>query len=269
MDIVGYVYRRQPSLKRDLIAAKMRIHPYDYIGKSLKQAFVYGLLVAIIVSFPTMREGWPLFFPVIAFVVIFWFFFTSFMKMPRSKILRIIKDMDNDILFTGRYLLIKLSSGKPLLNAMDDTAKSPGAASRYIKEIVDEVNFGTPIEEALKEASELAPSRFMRKILFQIHSALRVGIDVTSNLQIVLDEIEHEQALEIERYAKKLNSLALFYMIAAVIIPSLGMTISMIILSLVSFEVNVFIYSAMIAFIIVINVIFMLLFRGIRPAVSV
>jgi hypothetical protein len=92
---------------------------------------------------------------------------------------------------------------------------------------------------------------------------------VTSNLQSVLDEIENEQALEIEKYAKKLNTVALFYMIAAVVIPSLGLTIAMVVLSLISFQVNVLIYGLMLFFILIINIIFIMVFRGIRPAVNV
>jgi pilus assembly protein TadC len=269
MDIIGFVYRQNPHLKRDLIAAKMRILPYDFISRVLRSAFMYAILSAIFIAMPTFREGWWIGLPIVVFFFVFFFFYTTQMQLPRAKMFKRIKAIDNDILFTGRYLLIKLSAGKPLLNALDDTARSPGAASAHIKEIVDEINFGTPIEEALRVAAETSPSKYMRKILFQIHSAIRVGIDVTSNLQSVLDEIENEQALEIEKYAKKLNTVALFYMIAAVVIPSLGLTIAMVVLALISFPVNAFIYGVMIVFIIIINIIFIMVFRGIRPAVNV
>jgi pilus assembly protein TadC len=269
MDIIGFVYGQYPHLKRDLIAAKMRIAPYDFISKNLRMAFMYAVLSAVLIAMPTFKEGWNPFLPVFGFVFVFLFFFMTQMQTPRARMAKRIKNIDNDVLFTGRFLLIKLSSGRPLLNALDDTARSPGYASLHVKEIVDDINFGTPIEEALRMAAETSPSKYMRKILFQIHSAIRVGIDVTSNLQAVLDEIENEQALEIEKYAKKLNTVALFYMIAAVVVPSLGLTIAMVVLALISFPVNAFIYGVMIFFIVIINLFFIMVFRGIRPAVNI
>jgi pilus assembly protein TadC len=168
MDVIGFVYRRHPHLKRDLIAAKMRIAPYDFISKVLRTAFTYAALSGIFVLMPTIKEGWWFGLPIVTFVLVFLFFYSTQMQLPKTKMIKRVKAIDNDVLFTGRYLLIKLSAGKPLLNALDDTARSPGAASAHIKEIVDEINFGTPIEEALRVAAENSPSKYMRKILFQI-----------------------------------------------------------------------------------------------------
>ena len=56
-----------------------------------------------------------------------------------------------------------------------------------------------------------SPSEKMKRILFHVNNALRLGIDVTGPLSSVLGEITKEQELEIKRYGKKLNTVIIFY----------------------------------------------------------
>jgi flagellar protein FlaJ len=269
IDLVQMVYNMHPQIKRDLIAAHMKISPQDFIRRSLQSSFLYAVMLSLLSLMVVARAELPLFIPLIVFVAFFYIVLMLQLKAPQVRLSRRVKLIDNDVLFTGRFLLIKLSSGRPLLNALSDTAKSPGAASLHIKEIVDEINFGTPIEVALQLSVETSPSRYFRNVVFQITNALKVGLDVTQNLETVLSEIEAEQALEIEKYGKKLSSVALFYMILGVVIPSLGMTIFMVVATLVSIQINVWIYGLMLFFIIAVNFAFIIVFRQIRPAVDI
>lgn len=170
-------------------------------------------------------------------VMLLSFFATFFMviKSPVTAISKRQREFDREVLFAGRFILVKLHSGKPLFNAFIDASKSYGVASGYFKEIVDDINMGTPIEKALEKAMIYSPSEKFKKILFQMTNSLKVGIDVSDSLSSVLDEISNEQMLEIQRYSKKLNSLSLFYMLAAIVIPSLGTAILAVVGSLMGF----------------------------------
>ena len=90
-----------------------------------------------------------------------------------------------------------------MLNALIEGSQSYGVSSKYFKEIVDDINLGTPIEKALDNAVKYSPSEKFRKILFQINTALKVGIDVAIPLNNVIEEITEEQLTEIRRYGKK------------------------------------------------------------------
>jgi pilus assembly protein TadC len=155
-----------------------------------------------------------------------------------------------------------------LFNALIEVSQSQGVAAKYFKEIVDDINFGTPIEQALNNAMEGSPSKYFKKVLFQINNALKVGIDVTQNLDIVLKEIEEEQQLEIERYGKKMNSMALFYMLLAIIMPSLGMTMFVVVTSLLSIDIGWPIYIVILVLIAILQLFFVFLFKQIRPSVN-
>lgn len=273
VDIIHSVYRQFPSLKHDLLAAHMDVAPELYVKKTLRSCTLYAGSFSALSFFPLAKAGFSIPFVLLSlpiiFAVIFIFMMTLQFNIPRAIVKGRGREIDNEVLFAGRYLLIKLSSGKPLFNALIDTSQSYGVASKYFKEIVDDINFGTPLEIALNNAMELSPSKYFKKILFQINNALKVGIDITRNLEIVIGEIENEQALEIEKYAKKLSSIALFYMLGAIVLPSLGMTIFVVIASMLAFKITLPVYIVMIVFIIAVQLFFISVFRQIRPSVNV
>lgn len=269
MDIIHIVYKQNPWLKRDILAAHMQISPYDFIKRSLQSSFIYACCVAFISLFPLARAELPLFFAVGVFCLVFFFIFNVQLGIPKSVIKRRAREIENEVLFAARFLLVKLSSGRPLFNALIETSQSYGAAAKYFKEIVDDINFGTPIEEALQRAMDRTLSVSFKKVIFQIMNALKIGVDVTDNLEIVVQEIEAEQALEIERYSKKLSSVALFYMLLAIVVPSLGMTLLIVLASLIGIGLSIELYLVMVIVIVSIQFFFMITFRKIRPGVVV
>ena len=273
VDIIRTIYRQFPTLKHDLLAAHMNVVPEDYVKKTLRSCIIYAVSFTLLAFFPLTKAGFSiglviLSLPVI-FAIIFAFMLTLQFNIPKAIVKSRGREIDNEVLFAGRFLLIKLSSGKPLFNALIDTSQSYGVAAKYFKEIVDDINFGTPIEVALNNAMELSTSKYFKKILFQINNALKVGIDISKNLEVVITEIENEQALEIERYSKKLSSIALFYMLGAIVIPSLGMTIFVVVASMLAFKITLPVYIIMTVFIVGVQFFFITIFRQIRPSVNV
>ena len=188
--------------------------------------------------------------------------------MVKSKISQREREINKEVLFVGRYLLVKLYSGRPLFNALIETANSSGITAKYIKEIVDDISTGSTIEDALNNAMVYSPSEKLRKILFHVNNALKLGIDVTHPLESVLEEITKEEELEIKKYGKKLNTLIIFYMLAAVILPSLGVAIFIVISSFVNSPIEFNGLLVLAFFIVVLEFIFITLFRSARPMVN-
>ena len=186
----------------------------------------------------------------------------------KAKIRKREREINKEVLFVGRYLLVKLYSGRPLLNALIETAESRGITPKYIKEIVDDIGTGSTIEDALNNAIIYSPSEQLRRIMFHINNALQLGIDVTKPLESVLEEITKEEALEINKYGKKLNTLVIFYMLGAVIMPSLGVSIFIVIASFVNFPISLNGLLLLVFFIVVLEFIFITLFKSIRPTVN-
>lgn len=268
IDFISKVVSFFPKLKTELRMANMAYTPVSYITKSLKIAALYSSAMLILFFFVLRKAKLPLFLIFPIFLVLFFLFFEFFIISIRAKIRKREREINKEVLFIGRYLLVKLYSGRPLLNALIETSTSRGIASKYIKEIVNDIGTGRTIEDALNNAMIYSPSDKLRKILFHVNNALQLGIDVTKPLESVLDEITKEEALEIKKYGKKLNTLVIFYMLAAVILPSLGVAMFIVLSSFISLAINLEGLLLFIFFILVLEFIFMTLFKSIRPMVS-
>jgi len=124
------------------------------------------------------------------------------------------------------------------------------------------------LEKALENAMIYSPSEKFKKILFHVNNALKLGIDVTKPLKAVLEEITIEQSIEIKRYGKKLNTLIIFYMLSAIVMPSIGMTIFIILSSFINFAINTSHFVIVIGLIVIIQLLFISVFKTIRPTVN-
>ena len=225
-------------------------------------------MFSVIFFFVMQKAGYSILLlpPIFALLYILVFKY-SLIKIS-AKIKKREREIDKEVLFVGRYLLVKIYSGRPLLNALIETAKSRGVGAKYIREIVDDISTGSTIENALNNAMNYSPSDKLRKILFHITNALQLGIDVTRPLELVLEEITKEQELEIKKYSKKLNTMVIFYMLVAVIMPSLGMAMAVVVSSFINFPIGLREMLIFVFFVMVIQFIFIALFKAVRPMVE-
>src|SRR3989338_1849080 len=212
--------------------------PEDFIKKTFISAFYMttGLVVTlflVLAKYDVLKGFTFVFIPIIFFIMFFYM-----IRLPDLKISRKEREISKEIVFAGRFIIIELESGVPLYNAMTNVSKNFKIVGRYFKEITDKVDLGTSIEEALNEAAEFIPSDDLRKILWQIINSMRTGSDVAKSLYSVVEQITKDQINEVNKYGKKLNPLAMFYMIIAVILPSLGMTMLIILASFIKFQLS-------------------------------
>ena len=269
MGFVDYLVSKQPNLKKRLIIAKINQIPKQYITKSLKSSLLLGLTSAILLFFIMSKNKPSVIIPLFVGVIAIVFFYTMSLKKIDVAIRKKAKDIDKGVLFAGRFLLIKLNSGDPLINSIEEAANSYGLASNYFREIIKDIELGTPLEQALDKATEYCPSKHLKKILFQITNALKIGIDVTDFLGATIDEIAEEQLVEIMKYGKKLSSLTMFYMLLAIIVPSLGMTLFVVIASLVSIKMDMTVFVVILFVLIFVQFMFITLFKAARPNMEV
>lgn len=258
-----------PDLKWKMRSAGILGTPEAYVEQSFKGALFLSLGFSIILFFLSLKFSMSLILPFLVFVILFMMFFFLNIKRVDVKILNRAKEIDKDVLFAGRFLLVKLNSGRPLINSIIDASNSYGVASKYFKEIVRDIELGTPMEQALENAYKSTPSKRFKKILFQISNSLKIGVDITAPLEATLEEITQEQLLEIQRYGKKLNSIVMFYMLVAIVVPSLGITLFSIIASLVSLNIDMSIFSFVLGLLLIVQIMFIAVFKSIRPNLNI
>ena len=179
------------------------------------------------------------------------------------------KEIDREILFATRFLLVKIESGVPMFNALADAAKNDTAGGKFFQEIVTDVELGTPFEEAIDKVKETTPSGKLKRLLRNVLSTIETGTDIQRAMKNISKQITDDQFNEIKAYEKKLNSLSLFYLILAVVIPSLGMTMFLLISGFFNLgitNVHVFIF---LFFLVLVQIFFLSLFKQARPGIDI
>ncbi len=251
------------------MVAHIKESPKQIVKNAIRFSF-FASITATFFMFLILRSQ-MLSLSILPFVFIFVFIFTSLfiLQTPKVYIRKREREINKEILFAGRYLLVKLESGTPLFNALIDASKTYGVAGKYFKEIVDNINTGTSIEEALENARTYNASKNFRLILWQIIASLKTGAEVADSLKATLNQITQDQIIEIKEYGKKLNSLVMFYMIIACVIPSLGLTMLVIISSFMELDItNVHLFSVLF-FLAVMQFLFISLIKSARPMVNI
>ena len=257
-----------PNLKVKLKQAGIDNKPEDFIKKTFISAFYMatGVVVFLFLILAKLNVVKGIFFILVPFIFIVMFFYM--IRLPDVRISKKEKDISKEIVFAGRFIIVELESGVPLYNAMVNVSKNYEIIGRYFKEITDKVDLGTSMEDALNEAVEFIPSNDFRKILWQIINSIRTGSDVAKSLYSVMEQITKDQITEVNKYGKKLNPLAMFYMIVAVILPSLGMTMLIILSSFIKFELSLTILLALAGFLGFVQFMFIAMVKFSRPAIE-
>lgn len=262
------ISKASPNLKPKLKEAGMGDKPEEFIKKTFISAFYMttGLVVTLFLVLAKLN-AFNLFF-LLAIPIVFVIMFFYMIKLPDLKISRKEREISKEIIFATRFIIIELESGVPLYNAMVNISKNFDIIGKYFKEITDKIDLGTSMEDALNEAVELIPSNDFRKVLWQIINSIRTGSDVAKSLYSAVDQITKDQINEVNRYGKKLNPLAMFYLIIAVILPSLGMTMVVILSSFIKFELSLTILIVFSCFLGFIQFMFISLVKFSRPAIE-
>ena len=156
------------------------------------------------------------------------------MLYPDAYLKKRQRELDRDIVFAGRHLVIALRSGMPLFDSIVGVSSGHGEVSKEFNSIVERVTIGTPLSQAIREVAQNNPSKSFVRLTMQINNALSSGADVASSMDAVLDQISKEQMIDLKEYGQKLTPMVMFFMIFGIIMPSLGVAFAIILFSLIS-----------------------------------
>ncbi|MFH1590797.1 MAG: type II secretion system F family protein [archaeon] len=262
------IVRRYPHLKTNIIKAHIRETPEQFVRKSFFAALYMAIGLTVLLFFFFDKMGHPLILLPLISVLIFAVMFILWMNSPKGIIRKREREINKEVLFAGRYLLVKLEGGTPLFNSLIDASKSYGISGKYFKEIVEDINLGVPIEDALERAREFNCSEMFKMILSELLTTLKTGADVVPSLKEVINQITSNQIIEIKEYSKKLNAFMMLYLIIAVVIPSLGMTMFTVIAGFLSIQFTGVLIFLSVFSLVLIQMFFIMLFKAIRPMVN-
>lgn len=224
-----------PSIEKDLRGARMNVDPDTYIASALARATQIGLTLSGSLAFAgyiidrplILKLGGgltPLLMPLL---------FLTFAYQPKVKAKRISRQLEKNLPYSLRHMLIEVSSGISLYEAMVDASYDYGEASNEFNRIVSDIQGGKSQIEALEDSIARNPSIMYRRAIWQMINALKSGADLTDTLDSLVDTMVEEQKLEVEKYGEDLNPFILMYLMLAVIFPSLGVTLMIVMSSFI------------------------------------
>jgi archaeal flagellar protein FlaJ len=258
------------SLQFDLQESDIGLSANEYIGHSLVNSiFIFFVFWSVFtVLFLVQQTGSALLsiaYSGIIFIIIFY----TLLRYPAILAGKKAELIDKHLIFALKDLLLQVSSGVSLYNALVNIAKGGyGQASKEFEKVARAVNTGTPIEKALEKMAIESKSEFLRRTTWQLINTLKAGASVKGALSTIIESLTMDQRDRIRNYARELNLWSLLYLLFAVVIPSLGATMLVILASFAGFGVTKGIFVIFIGFSFAIQLILIGFVKTRRPMVS-
>jgi flagellar protein FlaJ len=270
--IGGRLEKLYPGLGVRLTQAGIDANPREYLAVAFFCLWFWAMLIFVVflvfsLLFPSIQNliyvmtTVPMIVGFLAFVYITLY--------PSLIVSRKIRELDKNLLFSLRHLLIQVRSGVSLFDSLVSVSeKEYGLVSKEFKECVKKISTGMSQTEALEELILRNPSLHFRRVIWQLTNAIRTGADLGDTLEAIVDNLSGEQKVAIRRYGSQLNPLSMMYMMTAVILPSLGITFLILLSSLSGIIVSEFMFWAILAALIVFQFMFIGIVKNRRPAIE-
>jgi len=220
-----------PTLKYTLKEAEINIDVNLFLASAFISSIIYTIC-AFALSFSLFFLKTKMISPqniVLSVLIGLAFGIVFFMLQniaPKMLVSETAKQIDNDLIFAVRTLIIVLSSGVSLYEAIAHIAKSGNnIVSKEFSIVVKKINSGMPELEAIEELALHTKSDFMKKTAWQIVNAIKSGASVTDALKTILETLTNYQIRTIKEYAGELNLCILMYLILAAALPTIGIVI--------------------------------------------
>ncbi|MDD5340020.1 MAG: type II secretion system F family protein [Candidatus ainarchaeum sp.] len=218
-----------PRMGSILAKLKLDLEPEGYAMGAFASGLAYGLMFFLLaaavlwVRYHDTAKMWP---ESLAIGLLVWLITFMFLMMyPGIMMRKIAAKESNDLLFALREMMVDIDGGVPLFDSMKNVASGDyGYVSRDLGTVVKQIERGIPDRMALRELAVRTESELMKRSLWQMVNALESGASLGTALSAIVQSIESYMYRDIKNYSSNLNFLMLIYMLAATVVPSLGIT---------------------------------------------
>jgi archaeal flagellar protein FlaJ len=263
---------KESRIGEDLKNAGIEITREEYISICLRTfmfIFFISLVVAttILLFFITWYKALAIGF-IIAFVFSI-FIFSSQFFYPGMYVQKRERNIEKNLIAGLQDIVVQLTSGIPLFTVLVNISSVDyGELSVEFKKAVKRINAGTPEQKVLEDLSKRNPSVLFRRVLWQISNGMNAGSDMTLIIKDNIKALHEEQTIQIQNYGNSLNPLIVFYMLVAIIIPSLAVTFLTLIASLVNLGSNMAYmgFIGLFVFVVLMQILFLGVIKSRRPS---
>ena len=264
-------YKKGTKLEENLINSDVEISREEYLAiclRTLSFSFIIFLVVLTTV-FALLTIRFFYLFGILAAIAFSFFVFFSQAVYPSIYVSKRQKNIERNLIPALSDMMVQLNSGIPLFSILVNVSSEDyEELSREFKKAVKRIGAGEPEALVLDDLGRKNPSPFFRRTLWQISSGMKSGADMSIVVKESIESLNEEQIIQIQNYGNKLNPLIVFYMLIAVIVPSLSVTFMTIISSLINLPKNttVIMFITLFVFVVLIQIMFLGIIKSRRPS---
>ncbi len=197
------------------------------------------------------------------------FMLANQMNYPRSFSINKARNIERNLISVLQDMLVQLNSGVPIFRILVNISESEyEQVSEEFKKITKEISAGISQIDALEKYGKLTNSRYFKRVLWQLSNGMRAGSDMGVVIKEGIKSLSDEQAIQIQSYGGKLNPLIMFYMLIAIILPSLAITFLIIISSILSASESMvkLMFFGIFGFVLFVQMMFLGIIKSRRPS---
>ncbi|HLC36099.1 MAG TPA: type II secretion system F family protein [archaeon] len=226
--------------------------------------FIVFTLIFLAITFFSGNEGFIL-SPIVGF------FFSAIVAVqlisyPSIIVKRRVREIEANLIFALRTVLIQLRAGVPLFDSIKTIASGNfGAISHVFKKAIEKIQTGENEEQVLQDLASENPSWFFRRTIWQLVNGLKTGANVADVLQEIISSMNSAQSVQIQEYGGSLRFFSLIYMMLGVIIPAIGITFLILISSFPQVQITEMFYLVFLVVLVLGQVMFLGAVKSKRP----
>ncbi|MBL7100748.1 MAG: type II secretion system F family protein [Nanoarchaeota archaeon] len=259
-----------PFLGLNLREANMKERSGDYLAMCMFASLIFFVFISLILTvmlFAFRMDNAVIIGPIISLVFSI-FVFVQQVLYPRMFSRKKIKSLEQNLLPALQNILVQLNSGVPIFNILTNIAGGDyGELSKEFDRAVRDINAGRNQIDALEELAANNPSTLFRRAIWQLVNGMKAGADMSVVMSEIIDALGEQQLIQIQNYGSQLSPLAMFYMLAAVIVPSLSVTFIIILSSFIALPSTItkMIFWGLLIFVIFVQIMFLGIIKSRRP----
>jgi flagellar protein FlaJ len=260
-----------PDLNWNLKKAGIKVDAILYLSIALFVALMVMAISTVTIAIPLILKGTMEFATGLAIAVVLGILsFIYVLLIPNLRISKNRTGIDKNLEYMLKDMQIQLTAGIPLFDIFVNVASGGyGECSVVCNKVVQEVQAGKSIVNVLDEFGMLSSSEYLRRVFWQIVNALKTGSNVGISLRMISTELKEEKENRITAYSQELSLWSLVYMLAVIVLPSMGITLILILSSFLGGAlITEMIFWLILILIIFVQIIFISIIRSKRPDVG-
>lgn len=266
MFLSNYLIKFFPGLQQSLIQANINLKDREYLSVAIFSS-IFWFLIFFTIFISLSKSLFNSFLVSFALQIIILIYIASFPKYLVSKRNR---DIERNLLFAVKHLLIQIKSGVSLFDAIVSVSKGNyGEVSKEFERCAKEIYSGREQISALEDITIRNPNISFRRVIWQLINAMRTGTDLGSSLEVMVNNLSNEQRIAIRKYGSELGPIALMYLMTSIIFPTLGIVFMIIFSSFSGIAVPETLFYIVIFMVLVFQFTFLGMIKSKRPSVEV